>query len=78
MVPKFLTGVEPIRATACDRILARSLICRQAKIWRWVASALSDAKDRFRKLRGFRDVKLLIAALDQRVGDPQSLQLRAA
>jgi putative transposase len=32
---------------------------------RWVASALSDAKPRFRKLRGHRDMKILLAALDQ-------------
>jgi transposase-like protein len=32
---------------------------------RWVASALSDAKPRFRKLRGFRDMKILLAALDR-------------
>lgn len=30
---------------------------------RWVAGALSDAKGRFRKLRGHRDMKLLLAAL---------------
>ena len=30
---------------------------------RWVAGALSDAKGRFRKLRGHRDMKLLSAAL---------------
>ena len=33
---------------------------------RWVASALDDAKDRFRKLRGHRDMKQLMAALDKR------------
>ena len=32
---------------------------------RWVASALSDAKDRFRKLRGHRDMKTLSSALEQ-------------
>jgi transposase-like protein len=31
---------------------------------RWVASALSDASRRFRKLRGHRDMKTLLAALD--------------
>jgi transposase-like protein len=30
---------------------------------RWIAGALSDAKGRFRKLRGHRDMKLLLAAL---------------
>jgi putative transposase len=29
---------------------------------RWVAGALSDAKGRFRKLRGYRDMKLLLAS----------------
>ena len=30
---------------------------------RWIAGALSDAKGRFRKLRGHRDMKTLLAAL---------------
>lgn len=30
---------------------------------RWIAGALSDAKQRFRKLRGYRDIKVLLAAL---------------
>lgn len=34
---------------------------------RWVASALSDAKDRFRKLRGYRDMKDLVAVLERRI-----------
>ena len=33
---------------------------------RWVAGALSDAKWRFRKLRGHRDMKFLLAALKAR------------
>jgi len=33
---------------------------------RWVAGALSDAKDRFRKLRGYRDMKSLLTALELR------------
>ena len=36
---------------------------------RWVAGALSDAKGRFRKLRGHRDMKLLLAALKARSTD---------
>lgn len=35
-------------------------------ILRWVASALSDASGRFRKLRGFAEMKALLKALDQR------------
>ena len=34
-------------------------------IMRWVASALSDACGRFRKLRGFAEMKSLLKALDQ-------------
>jgi len=45
---------------------------------RWVASALSDAKDRFRKLRGHRDMKLLLAALDKRIAESQHAELKAA
>ncbi len=35
-------------------------------IMRWVASALSDAGARFRKLRGFAEMKTLLKVLDQR------------
>jgi len=45
---------------------------------RWVASALTDAKDRFRKLRGYRDMKLLTAALIKRVADNRPAELKAA
>jgi hypothetical protein len=34
---------------------------------RWIAGALSDAKGRFRKLRGDRDMKTLLAALKSQV-----------
>ena len=58
---------------------------RNVKRWRdgqmtlrWVASALSDAKDRFRKLRGHRDMKQLIAALTTRVAQTQPAELKAA
>jgi hypothetical protein len=45
---------------------------------RWVASALSDAKGRFRKLRGHRDMKTLIAALNKRVAASPPVELKAA
>ena len=58
---------------------------RNVKRWRdgqmtvrWVASALDDAKDRFRKLRGHRDMKQLMAALDKRIAITQSAELKAA
>ena len=58
---------------------------RNVKRWRdgqmtlrWVASALDDAKDRFRKLRGHRDMKVLIAALDDRIAQAQPAVLKAA
>ena len=58
---------------------------RNVKRWRdgqmtlrWVASALSDAKDRFRKLRGYRDMKQLTAALTTRVAQTQPAELKAA
>lgn len=34
-------------------------------VQRWVASALHDAKGRFRKLRGHKDMKALISALHE-------------
>lgn len=46
---------------------------------RWIASALSDAAGRFRKLKGYSDMKTLLTALKQR--DPTNLiddQLEAA
>ena len=36
------------------------------EVLRWVASALSDASARFRRLRGFAEMKTLLKALDQR------------
>lgn len=59
---------------------------RNVKRWRdgqmtlrWVASALSDAKDRFRKLRGHREMKALIVALDKHVAEhSQVVELKAA
>jgi putative transposase len=58
---------------------------RNVKRWRdgqmtlrWVASALSDATDRFRKLRGHRDMKQLIAALDKRLAADHHSGLKAA
>jgi hypothetical protein len=45
---------------------------------RWVASALSDAKGRFRKLRGHRDMKQLMAALDRRINATPPAELKAA
>jgi putative transposase len=45
---------------------------------RWVAGALSDAKGRFRKLRGHRDMKLLWAALEARSTHVMEAERKAA
>jgi putative transposase len=47
---------------------------------RWVAGALSDAKQRFRKLRGHRDMKTLLAALaaQTKTTDSQRSERKAA
>ena len=45
---------------------------------RWIAGALSDAKGRFRKLRGHRDMKLLLAELTTRVENADAADLKAA
>jgi len=45
---------------------------------RWIAGALSDAKGRFRKLRGHRDMKLLLAELTTRVENADAAGLKAA
>ncbi len=43
---------------------------------RWVASALHDAKSRFRKLRGHKDMKALIAVLNSHAEKLQAAELR--
>lgn len=43
---------------------------------RWVASALHDAKGRFRRLRGHKDMKELIAALNSHAEKLQADELR--
>ena len=45
---------------------------------RWVVSALSDASGRFRKLRGHRDMKTLMAALAGHVAKADKAELKAA
>jgi putative transposase len=45
---------------------------------RWVASALSDASSRFRKLRGHRDMKSLLAALAAHIEQPEHAKKKAA
>jgi transposase-like protein len=46
---------------------------------RWVASAFSDAASRFRKLKGFSDMKSLLSALNQRAPlDLANNELKAA
>jgi putative transposase len=45
---------------------------------RWVAGALSDAKGRFRKLRGHRDMKLLLAASETRTTEVRNAERKAA
>ncbi|MEO7852503.1 MAG: IS256 family transposase [Rubrivivax sp.] len=46
---------------------------------RWVASAFTDAAGRFRKLKGYSDMKSLLSALDQRAPlDLDDTNLRAA
>lgn len=58
---------------------------RNVKRWRdgqmtlrWVASALSDTKDRFRKLKGHGDMKRLLAPLDARIASQRPADLKAA
>ena len=43
---------------------------------RWVASALHDAKGRFRKLRGHKDMKALVAALNSHAEKLQAAEMR--
>jgi putative transposase len=47
-------------------------------VLRWVAAALSDAKQRFRKLRGHREMSELIAALAKRNPHDAELQRKVA
>ena len=45
---------------------------------RWIAGALSDAKGRFRKLRGHRDMKILLAALKAKSANVTDAERKAA
>ena len=45
---------------------------------RWIAGALSDAKGRFRKLRGHRDMKTLLAALKAKSANVVSAERKRA
>lgn len=45
---------------------------------RWVAGALSDAKGRFRKLRGYRDMKTLLAVLKAKPANGIDAERKAA
>ena len=45
---------------------------------RWIAAALSDTKGRFRKLRGHRDMKLLLAVLAAKSDQVAKTQRKAA
>jgi putative transposase len=45
---------------------------------RWIAGALSDAKGRFRKLRGHRDMKTLLAALKAKSASVAETERKAA
>ena len=45
---------------------------------RWIAGALSDAKGRFRKLRGHRDMKTLLAALKAKSASVTDAERKAA
>ena len=47
-------------------------------VLRWVASALSDARERFRALKGFRDIPKLITALQDRIRTDEVHQLKVA
>ncbi|MCZ8113343.1 MAG: IS256 family transposase, partial [Rubrivivax sp.] len=59
--------------------------CRNVKRWgdgqmvlRWVASALSDAAHRMRKLRGCSQMRSLLNALDARRPEAETATLRKA
>ena len=45
---------------------------------RWIAGELSDAKGRFRKLRGHRDMKALLAALKAKSASVAEAERKAA
>jgi hypothetical protein len=45
---------------------------------RWVASALSDAAGRMRKLRGSSQMRSLLKAIDARRPDADNLTIRSA
>src|SRR5262245_6557254 len=62
-----------LRSTNAIENLNSSVVCRNVRRWRdgamllrWIAVSLREAQNKFRRLKGFRDMKHLIAALDRR------------
>ncbi len=60
-------------------------VCRRVKCWqqgdqleRWVGSALWVAEGNFRKVKGYRDLPKLVAALENLRPRPPAAQARAA
>ena len=45
----------------------REALARRSMIRRWVAKALLEAEQLFRRVRGYRDMRHLVAALDMLV-----------
>ena len=64
-----------LRSTNAIENLNGSVVhfCRNVRRWRdgamllrWIGASLREAQSRFRRLKGFRDMKHLVAALDRR------------
>ena len=73
-----------LRSTNAIENLNGSVVsfCRNVRRWRdgsmllrWIGASLREAQNRFRRLRGFRDLKHLVAALDRRT-ERQGVELK--
>ena len=73
-----------LRSTNAIENLNGSVVsfCRNVRRWRdgsmllrWIGASLQEAQNKFRRLRGFRDMKYLVAALDRRT-EHQGVELK--
>jgi len=76
-----------LRSTNAIENLNGSVVhfCRNVRRWRdgsmllrWIGASLREAQTRFRRLKGFRDMKHLVAALDRRTEEGVELKKRVA
>ena len=78
---RMLATTNPIEST----FSVVETVCRRVKCWqrgdhleRWVGSALWVAEGNFRRIKGYRDLSKLLAALEKLRPQPPASQAKAA